>query len=129
LAGKALDAAMSQRILVVDDEAPIRELLSSYFQKRGYAVTAAATGSEAIRALDELPVDVMILDIALADADGLELLETIKQDHPKLPVIILTGMGFDDDLLKEALAKKASGYVSKTLPLDQLLMEVRRVST
>ncbi len=119
---------MSQRILVVDDEAPIRELLSSYFQKRGYAVTAAATGSEAIRSLDEISVDVMILDIALADADGLELLESIKKDHPKLPVIILTGMGFDDDLLKEALAKKASGYVSKTLPLDQLLMEVRRVS-
>jgi len=119
---------MSQRILVVDDEAPIRELLSSYFQKRGYAVTAAATGSEAMRSLDEISVDVMILDIALADADGLELLESIKKDHPKLPVIILTGMGFDDDLLKEALAKKASGYVSKTLPLDQLLMEVRRVS-
>jgi two-component system KDP operon response regulator KdpE len=120
---------MSQRILVVDDEAPIRELLSSYFQKRGYAVTAAATGSDAIRALDEISVDVMILDIALADADGLELLEAIKKDHPKLPVIILTGMGFDDELLKEALAKKASGYVSKTLPLDQLLMEVRRVSS
>jgi len=114
--------------LVVDDEAPIRELLSSYFQKRGYTVSAAANGSEAIRILDELSIDVMILDIALADADGLELLESIKMDHPKLPVIILTGMGFDDELLKEALEKKASGYVSKTLPLDQLLMEVRRVS-
>ncbi|HEY1172963.1 MAG TPA: response regulator [Verrucomicrobiae bacterium] len=119
---------MSQRLLVVDDEAPIRELLSSYFQKRGYAVTAASSAAEAIRALDEISVDVMILDIALADADGLELLESVKKDHPKLPVIILTGMGFDDELLKEALAKKASGYVSKTLPLDQLLMEVRRVS-
>jgi len=119
---------MSQRILVVDDEAPIRELLSSYFQKRGYAVSAASNGAEAMRSLDELSIDVMILDIALADADGLELLETIKMDHPKLPVIILTGMGFDDELLKEALEKKASGYVSKTLPLDQLLMEVRRVS-
>lgn len=120
---------MSQRILVVDDEAPIRELLSSYFQKRGYTVTTGSNAAEAIRALDEISVDVMILDIALADADGLELLESVKKDHPKLPVIILTGMGFDDELLKEALAKKASGYVSKTLPLDQLLMEVRRVST
>ncbi len=118
---------MSQRILVVDDEAPIRELLSSYFLKRGYQVSTAASATEALRALDESPVDLTILDIALADADGLELLESIKKSHPKLPVIILTGMGFDDELLKEALAKKASGYVSKTLPLDQLLMEVRRV--
>lgn len=118
---------MSQRIVVVDDEAPIRDLLSSYFQKRNYSVSTASSATEAVRLLDEIAVDLMILDIALADSDGLELLERIKADHPKLPVIILTGMGFDDELLKEALAKKASGYVSKTLPLDQLLMEVRRV--
>jgi DNA-binding NarL/FixJ family response regulator len=68
----------------------------------------------------------MILDIALPDADGLELLEKVKTSHPNLPVIMLTGMGFDEDLVSEALAKKASGYVSKTLPLDQLLMEIRR---
>ncbi|HSH96403.1 MAG TPA: response regulator [Roseimicrobium sp.] len=117
---------MKQQILVVDDEAPIRDLLSSYFTKRGYEVTTASTADEAVRLSDEIALNLMILDIALADADGLEVLEKIKSAHPNLPVIILTGMGFDDDLLKEALRKKASGYVSKTLPLDQLLMEVRR---
>lgn len=120
---------MKQHILVVDDEAPIRDLLASYFTKRGYEVTTAGTADEALRLADEVSLNLMILDIALADADGLEVLGRIKAAHPNLPVIILTGMGFDDDLLKEALQKKASGYVSKTLPLDQLLMEVRRTLT
>ncbi len=118
---------LSPHILVVDDEQPICDLLANYFSKRGYQVTTARTGNEALRLTDETPFNLMILDIALADADGLELLETIKNSHSKLPVIILTGMGFDDELLKEALEKKASAYVSKTLPLDQLLLEVRRV--
>lgn len=117
---------MKEHILVVDDEAPICELLSSFFRKRGYEVTTASTASEALRLADEVALQLMILDIALADADGLELLGKIKSAHPNLPVIILTGMGFDDELLQEALEKKASGYVSKTLPLEQLLAEVRR---
>jgi len=71
-------------------------------------------------------LNLVILDVALAEADGLELLARLKGVHPKLPIIILTGMGFDDELLQEALQKGASGYVSKTLPLEQLLMEVHR---
>lgn len=124
MSNKTVTAA---HILVVDDEQPICDLLANYFTKRGYQVTVAKTGAETLRLTDEVAFNLMILDIALADADGLELLEAIKDAHPNLPVIILTGMGFDDELLKEALAKKASAYVSKTLPLDQLLMEVRRI--
>ncbi|MEW6306194.1 MAG: response regulator [Verrucomicrobiota bacterium] len=118
---------MSQHILVVDDEAPICDLLSSFFRKRGYEVSTATSAEEALRLADEIAIQLMILDIALADADGLEVLERVKGSHPNLPVIILTGMGFDEELLKEARSKNASGYVSKTLPLDQLLLEVRRV--
>jgi DNA-binding NtrC family response regulator len=118
---------MNQHIMVVDDEVHIRELLASYFQKRGYDVTTAGTAEQALQLSDEIAIHLMILDIALADADGLEVLERVKGAHPNLPVIILTGMGFDEELLKEALRKNASGYVSKTLPLDQLLLEVRRV--
>jgi DNA-binding NtrC family response regulator len=117
---------MKQHLLVVDDEAPIRDLLSEYLRKHGFEVTAAATADEAIRLSNEASVNLMILDIGLPDADGLELLEIIKTSHPNLPVIMLTGMGFDDELLQEALRKKASGYLSKTLPLDQLLIQVRR---
>jgi DNA-binding response OmpR family regulator len=118
---------VKHRILVVDDEAPIRALLSTYFQKRGYDVATAATAKEAEDLANGESIHLMILDIALADADGLSLLEHLKGDHPSLPIIILTGMGYDDELVREALDKKASAYVSKNLPLDQLLVEVRRV--
>jgi two-component system, NtrC family, nitrogen regulation response regulator NtrX len=118
---------MKQHILVVDDEAPIRELLQAYLQKHGYTVTTAMTGGEALALADEVPLHLIILDVLLGeDADGLELLATLKTAHPNLPVIIMTGIGFDEDLLQEALQKGASGYISKTLPLDQLLMEVHR---
>ena len=117
---------MKQRILVVDDEEPIRELLSTYFVGHEYEVTTAATAPETVNSIQETIPDLVILDIDLADADGLELLGTLKASHPKLPIIILTGMGFDEELLQEALQKGADGYVSKTLPLDQLLKEVMR---
>ena len=117
---------MKQHILVVDDEAPIRDLLSAYFKKHGYQVSTAGTAAEACRMVDEQSVNAVVLDVLLPDTDGLEALAMMKASHPKLPVIIMTGIGFDEELLQEAMQKGASGYVSKTLPLDQLLMEVHR---
>lgn len=117
---------MKQHILVVDDEAPIRDLLSTYFRKHGYDVSSATGADDAMKIVDGQVLHLVILDVLLADTDGLEVLGTIKQSHPRLPVIIMTGIGFDEELLQEAIQKGASGYVSKTLPLDQLLMEAHR---
>ena len=115
-----------KHILIVDDEASIRDLLSEFFRKRGYRVSTAATPEEAQSMTDSVPINLVILDVLLSDCDGMELLESIKKKHPNLPIIIMTGIGFDEELLKEAQQKGAAGYVSKTLPLDQLLMEVHR---
>jgi DNA-binding NtrC family response regulator len=115
-----------KHILIVDDEASIRDLLSEFFRKRGYKVSTAGTPVEAQDLADSVPINLVILDVLLADCDGMEVLESIKKAHPNLPVIIMTGIGFDEELLKEAQQKGAAGYVSKTLPLDQLLMEVHR---
>ena len=115
-------------ILVVDDEAQIRELLSIYLRKQGYEVHAAATSSETAACLDANPIDVVVLDIGLAQEDGLSLLEHLKASHPGVRVVMLTGMGFVEDLLQEAHDKGADGYVSKVLPLDELLMAIERAS-
>jgi DNA-binding NtrC family response regulator len=115
-------------ILVVDDEAQIRELLSIYLRKQGYEVHTAATSSETIACLDSHPVDVAVLDIGLAQEDGLSLLEHLKASHPGVRAVMLTGMGFVEDLLQEAHDKGADGYVSKVLPLDELLMAIERAS-
>jgi len=117
---------MSQQILVVDDEAQIRELLCVYLRKQGFQVSTAATSQETLCALREAPADLVVLDIGLADEDGLKLLADIKKHHPNLPVVMLTGMGFVEDLLQEAHQKGADGYVSKILPLDELLMAIQR---
>jgi DNA-binding NtrC family response regulator len=117
---------MKQHLLIVDDEAPIRELLESYFRKHGYDVTTAADAAEAFAKADSIPLHLVILDVLLPDSDGLEILEKLKSAHPRLPIIIMTGIGFDEELLQEAIQKGAAGYISKTLPLDQLLMEVHR---
>jgi DNA-binding response OmpR family regulator len=118
---------MKQHILVVDDEEQIRELLSLYLSKRGYEVSTAATSTETLRLMGEVPVDLVVLDIGLADEDGLNLLEQLKARWPNVLVVMLTGMGFVEDLLQEAHQKGADGYVSKVLPLDELLIAIQRI--
>ena len=117
---------MSQHILVIDDEAQIRELLVIYLQRQGFDVSTAGSSQEAMQVLSGRPADLVVLDIGLADEDGLKLLVDIKKTHPGVRVVMLTGMGFVEDLLQEAVLKGADGYVSKVLPLDELLMAIQR---
>ena len=119
---------MKQHILVVDDESQIRELLSLYLRKQGYDVSTASSSAETLSCLSTQPINLVVLDIGLAQEDGLRLLEHLKASHPEVRVIMLTGMGFVEDLLQEAHDKGADGYVSKVLPLDELLIAIERAS-
>ena len=123
---RLMNSLTRQHILVVDDELAVRDLMRAFLDRRGYQVTTAATESEALHLAGEIDFGLVILDVALADADGLELLVDFKLRYPDLPVIMLTGMGYDDELQQEALDKGAAGYVAKTLPLEQVLMEIHR---
>jgi len=118
---------MKQRILVVDDEPQIREMLSMYFARHGYETATAADSAETLRIVEASNVDVVVLDIGLAEEDGLKLLGRLKAARPELRVIMLTGMGFVEDLLQEAQQHGADGYVSKVLPLDELLLAIQRI--
>jgi DNA-binding response OmpR family regulator len=117
---------MKQHILVVDDESQIRELLSLYLSRQGYLVSTAATSTETLNFLCGNHVHLVVLDIGLADEDGLKVLAALKKAHPEVRVIMLTGMGFVEDLLQEAHQQGADGYVSKVLPLDELLLAIQR---
>lgn len=117
---------MSQHILVVDDEPQIRDLLSVYLLRQGYRVSTAANSAETERVLRESRAALVVLDIGLADEDGLKLLAKLKAEFPGILVVMLTGMGFVEDLLQEAHQKGADGYVSKVLPLDELLTVIQR---
>ena len=117
---------MGQHILVVDDELQIRELLAVYLGREGYRVSTAATSEETMRLLSESQVDLVVLDIRLEEEDGMDLLSKIKTQHPRLRVVMLTGLGFIEELLQEANQHGADGYVSKVLPLDELLLAIER---
>jgi DNA-binding response OmpR family regulator len=79
-----------KKILVVDDEANIRELYREEFQDMGYEVTAVADGAQALAALDQTRFDLVTLDMRMPDVDGIETLRKMKEKDSTLPVIICT---------------------------------------
>jgi two-component system response regulator AtoC len=114
---------MNPRILFVDDEPPIRELLSLYFNKKGFEVSTVASGVEAMEIADQERLGAAIVDLNLGGEDGLELLGFLKSNHPKVPVIVFTGLP-DKDLQTKAMAGGASAFMSKSDSLDKLYAEV-----
>ena len=116
---------MKPHILFADDEAPMRALLSEFFRQKGYDMTTADSGQAAMRTADEGRFDLAILDINLAGENGLELLGYFRTNFPKLPVVMFTGMPGVDDLLDQAMARGASGFMRKTDSLDDLLAAVQ----
>ena len=117
-----------KQVLIVDDEAQMRELLSLYLSNHGYEVSTAGSSTETLQVVDQKQIDIVVLDIGLANEDGLKLLSAIKARRPETQVVMLTGMGFVEDLLQEAHQKGADGYVSKGLPMDELLLALQRAS-
>ena len=112
-------------LLLVDDDESVQNELAELLTWKGYEVTAAAGVAEAERLLGENTFHAVILAIMLPDGNGLEFLGRVKTARPDLPVIILTGLGFQETLFQQAQKLGANGYVSKTLPPFQVLMEVR----
>jgi DNA-binding response OmpR family regulator len=124
--GSDYNCRVSPHILFVDDEAPIRELLSLYFRKKGFTVTTAINTGEARRLADSVGFDLGIFDVDIAGENGLELLSLFKSRFPALPIIMFTGLAAEPDLMKQALAAGASGFLRKTEPLPELYAEACR---
>jgi len=116
---------MSKLILVIDDEAPTRELLDLYLRKQGYEVTSVATFEEALCCVENSKFNLVILDIDLGSSNGLDLIKPIKKTIPDVPIIIFTGLGRDDSLVSRARSEGADGYITKTQPLSEMLVEIR----
>jgi len=118
---------MKKHILIVDDEAVIRELLTEFLTFNQYRVTAVASAMEAKETVRTDVPDLVISDLQLEDSDGLEMIEQLKTAHKDLPVILLTGVLFDPHVIQGAISKKVSSYLPKTSPLAQVLAEVKRL--
>jgi CheY-like chemotaxis protein len=118
---------MKKHILTVDDEPEIRDLLAAVLTSKGYRVTAASSGVEAERVVKAEAVDLIISDLQMEDADGLELIDQLKQIQPKVPAILLTGVLFDPEVVRDNISKKVSCYIDKTAPLTRILEEIQRL--
>jgi DNA-binding NtrC family response regulator len=118
---------MKHHLLMVDDEAPTRELYSLYLRTHGFDVTTAASSEEALELVKKTSFQVCLLDLGLGPkSDGMDLVEPFKKAQPRMAILIYTGRAFDETLREKALKKGAAGFLSKTQPLDQLLLEIKR---
>jgi two-component system KDP operon response regulator KdpE len=116
-------SAASLRILVVDDEPPIRKLLRMGLTSQGYEVLEASNGKIALDMLSRKP-DLVILDLGLPDVDGLELLRIIRHRQESLPIVVLSSRG-DEAGKVAALDLGADDYVTKPFGMDELFARMR----
>ena len=111
--------------LFVDDEKAFIETLAKRLRTRGYQVDCAFSGAEALNRLETgEPVDVVVLDIKMPELDGMSVLEKIKNDHPLVEVIMLTGHATVGSAI-EALKIGAFDYLAKPCDLDDLIIKAQ----
>ncbi len=110
-------------ILVVDDEQEIREGLELLLGSEGYRVFLAENAQQGLAALDREPVDLLLLDVALPDRNGLDLLREIRSKDPALPIILITAYG-SIDMARQAFKAGALDYITKPWSNDELLAQV-----
>jgi two-component system OmpR family response regulator len=122
----AMKQSEPARLLVVDDEQTILELLSGSLRFAGYDVVTAASGSEAVRAAASSRPDLILLDVMMPDGDGFEAVRRIRSAGPEIPVIFLTA--------RDAVSDRVAGfdigaddYVTKPFSLDEVLRRIRAV--
>ncbi|WP_051745637.1 response regulator transcription factor [Streptomyces yerevanensis] len=120
------EAEASARLLVVDDEPNIRDLLSETFRLVGFDVTAAGTGVEALNAAHAAPPDLVVLDVMLPDLDGYEVARILRRDGCETPVLFLTARDTVRDRV-EGLSAGGDDYVTKPFSLEEVVLRVRAI--
>jgi two-component system, OmpR family, KDP operon response regulator KdpE len=116
-------SAAPLRVLVVDDEPPIRKLLRMGLATQGYQIIEAPNGKTALELLGQSP-DLIILDLGLPDMQGHELLRTIRARNDSVPIVVLSSRG-DEAGKVQALDYGADDYVTKPFGMDELLARMR----
>ena len=117
-------SAAPLRILVIDDEPPIRKLLRVGLSAHGYQIVEASNGKMALDRLSEQAPDLVILDLGLPDMEGHELLRTMRARNDSVPIVVLSSR--DDETGKvQALDSGADDYVTKPFGMDELLARMR----
>src|SRR5262245_35531074 len=112
-------------ILVVDDDARMRELLVKVLAREGYAVRSLPRGQEVLQALEEGPVELIISDIRMQEMDGVTLLQEVKRMAPETTVLLMTAFGSIDTAV-QAIKAGAYDYLTKPFKMDEVIVVVQR---
>jgi two-component system response regulator AtoC len=114
-------------VLVVDDEANLRKVLSAHLRREGFSVLTAENGVQALERMETEPVDVVLTDLRMAPMDGLTLLERLQARHPGRPVVMLTAHGTVDTAVN-AMKLGAFDYLTKPFDKDELKLVIRKAA-
>ena len=116
---------MSTTILIVDDDADIRDMMKLFLETDGYQVIAAADGQDALEQLQRVRPGVIVLDLTMPDMDGEEFLQRMRATRfARTPVIIMSGRDSSQDKAQEL---HAAACVKKPVDLDELLKTIRQI--
>ena len=124
LTSPPIETSHGGSILIIDDEAAIRESLETLLEFEGYSVESAETGAEGLARLSERTFDLVLLDFALPDRNGLEILSDIRARDAQLAVIMITAYGTLDNAVR-AMQKGATNFIQKPWDNEKLLADVR----
>jgi two-component system KDP operon response regulator KdpE len=113
-----------QRVLIVDDEPPIRRFLRTGLTAQGYQTVDAETGAAALAALARERIDLVVLDLGLPDMDGLDVIKRLREGGSAVPIVVLSSRT-DEAGKVRALDLGADDYVTKPFGVDELLARVR----
>ncbi len=116
---------MTKHILTIDDETEIREVLCAVLTRAGYRVTAVSSAVEAMQIVLTDQPHLIITDLQLEETDGFDVIDQVKLIAPEVPIILLTGMLFDPDVIRGTVGEKIACYVEKTAPLEHILQQVK----
>ena len=117
---------MGLKVLVVDDEEDIVEVIQDRLEAYGFTVVTAGTGLEALKKLSIEKFDGIFLDVKMPEMGGIEALEEIRKRDREIPIIIITSSSTKDSAL-EAMAKGASDYVLKPFEWEELKAKIEKV--
>jgi len=118
--------ALNESILIVDDEALVRELLARFLELRGYQVRSVKSGTEALSMVAEWKPDLIVLDVAMPGMTGVEVLQSLREKEYTGGIILLTG-NHNEELLEKAWAMGPQEAIGKPVDLERLLMAVQLV--
>jgi len=125
----SIPARVLMNFLVVDDNRLLNRFLTTYLRGKGHSASSLTDSSKVQSWLDLNACDAVILDINMPKIDGLSLISQIRASYPDLPIVMFTGLGYDEEAMQIARKAGANGYVSKGLGPTEIYAALMRVLT